>query len=91
MDIIHDKDKRQFILPLSDGLKAKVEYILDNSNDMRLVHSEVPYELRGQGVGKDLVLKTFEKLTEEGYTATAICSYIRAVAKRHPTWSSIIS
>ena len=32
-----------------------------------------------------------KKLTEEGYTATAICSYIRAVAKRHPKWSSIIN
>ena len=90
MEIRHDKDKRQLILLIANGLEAKVEYRLDNKN-MLLIHSEVPSELRGKGVGKDLVLKTFEKLTEEGYTATAICSYIRAVAKRHPKWSSIIN
>lgn len=91
MDIIHDKTNKEFVLPLKNGGKAKVSYTLDdNSKKMRLVHSEVPHELRGQGVGKVLVLKTFEKLTEEGYQATAVCSYVRHVAIRNSKWSSII-
>lgn len=90
MKLIHDQEHHQFILPLDNGLEARVEYVQDGNN-LRLVHSEVPYELRGKGIGKELVLKTFELLTQEGYTATAICSYIRAVARRHPTWNSIIN
>ena len=57
---------------------------------MYLVHSEVPYNLRGQGIGKILVEKTFEKLTEEGYKAVAVCSYIQAVAKQSKKWNTII-
>jgi predicted GNAT family acetyltransferase len=57
---------------------------------MYLVHSEVPYQLRGRGIGKELVLKTFEKLTEEGYKAVAICTYIKAIKNRDPKWKEII-
>jgi len=42
------------------------------------------------GIGKELVIKTFEMLWEEGYDAEAICGYIRAVANSHPKWSMII-
>ncbi|QDH78573.1 N-acetyltransferase [Echinicola soli] len=90
MDIIHDKTNKEFVLPLENGTKATVSYILDNASEMRLVHSEVPPALRGQGVGKELVLKTFEKLTEEGYRAKAVCRYVRHVARRDPKWSGII-
>ncbi|WP_460218150.1 N-acetyltransferase [Psychroserpens sp. MEBiC05023] len=88
LDIEHDKDNARFILDINGEL-AKVEYKL-NENTMYLVHSEVPYNLRGKGIGKVLVEKTFEKLTEEGYNAIAICSYIKAVAKRNNVWNSII-
>ena len=66
-----------------------VEYVLKNDK-MYLVHSEVPYNLRGKGIGKELVLKTFEKLTEEGNKAVAVCSYIVAIKNRDSYWSTII-
>ncbi|RZN83422.1 MAG: N-acetyltransferase [Winogradskyella sp.] len=88
MDIKHDKDHSRFTLNINGEL-AKVDYTLKD-NKMYLVHSEVPYNLRGQGIGKILVEKTFEKLTEEDYKAVAVCSYIKAVAKRSDTWNKII-
>ena len=72
-----------------DGQTAKVEYKIKHGK-MHLLYSEVPYKLRGNGIGKELVEKTFEKLTEEGFQAVAVCSYIRAVALRSPKWSTII-
>ena len=86
--IRHDKDNKRFILDINGGF-AKVDYQLRNDK-MYLVHSEVPYHLRGQGIGKVLVEKTFEKLTEEAYKAVAICSYIKAVARRSEKWNKII-
>lgn len=90
MEIIHDKANKQFVLPLENGLKAKVVYTLNNASEISLVYSEVPDQLRGQGIGKELVLKTFEKLTAEGYKATAVCGYVKSVAKGHPEWNAII-
>ena len=88
LDIKHDKNNNRFTLDINGEL-AKVEYKLKD-NKMYLVHSEVPYNLRGKGIGKVLVEKTFEKLTEEGYKAIAVCSYVKAVARRNEKWNKII-
>lgn len=88
LEIKHDKDNREFILDINGEL-AKVEYTLKD-NKMYLVHSEVPYSLRGQGIGKILVEKAFKQLTTEGYEAVAICSYIKLVASRNNKWKHLI-
>mgnify|MGYP006108885045 CR=1 FL=1 len=87
--LTHDHEEHRYTLHLDNGKEAYVSYSLE-SKMMRLTYSYVPPELRGGGVGKELVEKTFEMLTEEGYKAEAICSYIRAIAHRHDKWSTII-
>lgn len=88
LDIVHDKEHMRFTLDINGEL-AKVDYSINNDK-MYLNHSEVPFNLRGQGIGKVLVEKTFEQLTKEGYKAVAVCTYIKAVAKRSDKWSKII-
>ncbi|MEZ4840915.1 MAG: N-acetyltransferase [Flavobacteriaceae bacterium] len=88
LTLIHKKGNHKFTLDIN-GEEAKVEYVVKEGK-MYLIHSEVPYLLRGRGIGKELVLKTFEKLTEEGYKAVAVCSYIKAVKNRDPYWKDII-
>ncbi len=88
LQLIHDIDSQQFVLDIN-GENAKVEYNL-RDGQMFLVHSEVPYNLRGQGIGKVLVEKSFEKLTKEGFQAVAVCTFIKAIAKRSEKWQSII-
>lgn len=72
-----------------NGDIAKVVYQLRN-NKMYLTYSEVPVKLRGKGYGKKLVEGSFDQLTKEGYTAVAVCSYIKAIAVRSEKWNSII-
>ncbi|MCM4163729.1 MULTISPECIES: GNAT family N-acetyltransferase [unclassified Arenibacter] len=84
----HEKDNNRFTMSI-DGEIAKVVYQL-RDDKMYLTYSEVPYTLRGKGYGKELVERTFEQLTKEGYTAVAVCSYIKAVARRSEKWKSII-
>jgi predicted GNAT family acetyltransferase/glutaredoxin len=88
IDIVHDKENQCFTLDINGAL-AKVAYVLKDGK-MYLTHSEVPFNLRGHGIGKVLVEKTFEKLTAEHYTAVAICSYIKAVRNRNKHWNGII-
>lgn len=88
MKVIHDKEKQQFTMEV-DGEIAKVDYTLKDGK-MYLEYSEVPFNIRGQGIGKILVEKTFEKLTEEGYQAVAVCGYIKSVARNSEKWKAII-
>lgn len=88
MEVQHQSDKNRFTMNMEGG-QAKVEYKMRDGT-MYLVYSEVPPELRGQGMGKQLVEKTFKKLTEEGYKAVAVCSYVKSVARNSEKWNSII-
>ncbi|MEM9142374.1 MAG: N-acetyltransferase [Bacteroidota bacterium] len=88
LKIEHNKESKKFTMDIN-GEEARIEYT-KRDGKMYLVHSEVPYNLRGRGIGKELVLKTFEKLTEENYNAVAVCTYIKAVKNRHPKWKDII-
>lgn len=88
-EIKHHPDRQQFTLEV-DGKIAKIDYTKLNDK-LYLNHSEVPYELRGKGVGKVLVEKAFEYIEEHGMRAIAICSFIKIVAQHSPKWNSIIA
>lgn len=88
--IIHQEEENKFILNIEDGGEAFLDYEVEEGV-LQLVYSEVPSQYRGKGVGKDLVLKTFEKLTEEGYKAKAHCGYIKAIRDRSEKWKDIIA
>lgn len=87
--LIHDKIDRKFILKLENNEQAEVVYTTE-AGILKLVYSEVPTHLRGQEIGKELVERTFEQLTNEGFKARAVCSYIRAIAMRSAKWKEII-
>tara|TARA_R110002050_G_scaffold133134_6_gene255460 strand:+ start:5191 stop:5499 length:309 start_codon:yes stop_codon:yes gene_type:complete len=88
LTVQHDKENKRFTMAINDEI-AKIEYEL-RDDKMYLTYSEVPHNLRGKGYGKELVECTFEQLTKEGYKAVAVCSYIKAVARRNENWNSII-
>lgn len=88
MEVNHDKEKQSFVMDVS-GQEARVDYILKDGK-MHLIYSEVPPALRGKGMGKKLVERTFDKLTQEGFQAVAVCSFIRLVARRSEKWKNII-
>ena len=91
-EITHDKENSQLYLE-AEGARALVDYKIRNDR-MYLTHSEVPHELRGNGIGKVLVEKSLEKLIAEGYDKKyriiAKCPFIKYVADKSEKWSEII-
>ena len=91
--VIHDKENNQLYLE-AEGARALIDYKI-RKNRMYLTHSEVPVELRGNGIGKILVEKSLEKLLEESYDKEykiiAKCSFIKYVVAKNPKWSEIVS
>ena len=88
--IKHKPEQKRFELELENGLTAFIMYKRKNDH-LALIHSEVPESLRGQGIGKKLVLKTLEQIEKEGLTATAYCPYIKAVVLDSEKWKNIIN
>ncbi len=58
---------------------------------MYLTHSEVPKELRGNGIGKILVEKLVEDGYDKEYRIIAKCPFITYFVENSPKWSEIIS
>ncbi|NNK80321.1 MAG: N-acetyltransferase [Flavobacteriales bacterium] len=87
--IIHDSIAKRFILEV-DGKQAFVNYSLKDGI-MRLLYAETPFELRGQGIGHELVEKTFDYIREHDMKAIAICGFIRAVRYSSDKWNDCIS
>ncbi len=91
-EITHDKENSQLTLEI-DGARALIDYKIRN-NRMYLTHSEVPVELRGNGIGKILIEKGLTKLVEEGYDKEyriiAKCPFIKYYVAKNPKWAHIV-
>jgi len=88
LKVHHDKENKKFTMAMNDETAVVTYKLVDGK--MFLTYSEIPIKLRGKGYGKELVEGTFEQLTLEGYKAVAVCSYIKAVARRSAKWNTII-
>lgn len=84
----HNKENQSFVMEF-DGGQAEVNYSV-RDGVFYLNHSEVPRHLRGKGIGKVVVEKTFEYLEENGIKAISVCSYIRIIAQRNSRWHKFL-
>jgi uncharacterized protein len=65
-----------------DGLLAELRY-RRNGNRLVLVHTGVPAELEGRGLGGVLVAAAAERAVREGLTVVPLCPFARAWLERH--------
>ena len=66
-----------------DGHLAELVY---RTRDGRLVliHTGVPDELEGRGLGADLVRAAIDKAENNGMTVVPLCPFARSWLERHP-------
>ena len=76
----HDENLQEFSLKIN-GAKAFISYSKEDGV-IYLNHTEVPVSLRGQGVGKMLVEKTYKYIQKKNLQAVAVCSYAKSVSDR---------
>ena len=66
-----------------DGLLAELPY-RRNGNRLVLIHTEVPEELEGRGLGGALVTAAVDHGAREGLTVVPLCPFARGWLQRHP-------
>jgi predicted GNAT family acetyltransferase len=65
------------------GLLAELPYRL-NGKRLVLIHTEVPEELEGRGLGGSLVTAAIDRAAREGLTVVPLCPFARGWLERHP-------
>jgi len=78
----------EFVLRLDGERYGFLEFTRPEVGIMRIEYVEVSAELRGTGLGKQLVEKAVAFAKDAGLKVVPICSYARAVIERDPAMSA---
>jgi predicted GNAT family acetyltransferase len=72
------------------GSTAFIEYKL-SGHTIFLIHTEVPKELEGKGVGGAIVQKTLQYAKDNNYKIVPLCPFVRSYLERHKEWNDIVA
>ena len=78
----------EFVLRLDGQRRGYLEYSRPDVGIMHIEYVEVTPELRGSGLGRQLVQKAVEFARESNLRVVPICPYARAVIQRDPSMSA---
>ena len=81
-DVIDNTDASRFELR-ADGWLAELVYRI-RGDRLVLVHTEVPVELEGRGIGGRLVTAAVDRAAREKLTLVPLCPFARGWLERHP-------
>ena len=81
-DIVNDSTHERLVLD-RDGFTSELVYRVEG-DDLVVVHTEVPEELRGRGIGGQLVRASVELARDMGLRIAPSCPFARKWLKDHP-------
>ena len=85
-EVTDNTDASRFELR-ADGWLAELIYRI-RGDRLVLVHTEVPVELEGRGIGGRLVTAAVDRAAREGLTLVPLCPFARGWLERHPETAS---
>ena len=73
-----------------DGNVAYLQFDTDDRGWMTIWHTEVPPELRGQGVASELVKTAFEYARDNHLHVDVVCPLAASLAAKRPEYQALI-
>ena len=89
IELVNNETRHKFELTV-DGYTSFIDYLHKNDK-YYLIHTEVPVELEGKGVGGALVEKALAYLEARNFKIVPMCAYIQGFIKHHPEWSRMVA
>lgn len=83
-------DALEFVLRIDGERLGSLDYTLPDAAVMRIEYVEVAPELRGSGLGRQLVAAAVDWARESDRKIVPICGYARAVMMRDPAMSALL-
>ena len=87
---LRDNEERDRFELDVDGITAFVDY-RKSPGTITLVHTEVPPELGGRGVGSRLARATLDAVRAQGRTLSVECPFIRSFMAKHPEYNDLLA
>jgi predicted GNAT family acetyltransferase len=83
-------EKHRYELEI-DGHVAFIVYRRRDNGTITLVHTEVPKELGGRGVGSTLVRAVLEAVRAEGLKLVVTCPFVSAWMDKHREYDDLLA
>jgi uncharacterized protein len=87
-DVVNNKARDRFELTVDGHLAATYYKLADGV--ITFVHTEVPPELGGQGVGSRLVKGALDQVRADGLKVIAECPFVNAYIGKHPEYADLL-
>ena len=89
-DKFRDNEERHRFELHVDGIIAFVAY-RKSPGAITLVHTEVPPELGGRGVGSRLARATLDAVRGQGRVLSVECEFIQSFMAKHPEYNDLLA
>ena len=87
-DIIDNKTHHRFELDV-EGHVAKSFYRIENGV-ITFIHTEVPPELGGKGIGSRLIKGALDQVRTSGLKVIAECPFVKAYIEKHAEYADLV-
>lgn len=88
IEVRHDEDGQRFVATV-DGAEAHLSYRPAGPDTLEYESTYVPDELRGRGVGQELVLAALDHARDQGLRVIPTCSFVARVVAHFPEYQEI--
>jgi hypothetical protein len=86
---VRDNTERQRFELDADGHVAFSNY-KRSGGLLTILHTEVPKELEGRGIGSTLVRGVLDIARAQGLKVHAVCPFVKTYLDRHPDYSDLL-
>ena len=87
--VVDQQDQHRFTLETDAG-PAFLTYRREDDR-LVLLHTEVPVEAEGQGLGSTLVRAALDQVREAGQRVVPLCPFVTAWLRRHPDYADLVT
>ncbi|WP_396177708.1 GNAT family N-acetyltransferase [Flavobacterium sp.] len=90
MKVVKVSSNNRFELEHNESI-AFIEFDKIEPNILDLVHTEVPKEVAGNGVGSKLVEGALQYCKQNDLNVIPSCAFVKNFINKHPEWNDFIS
>jgi uncharacterized protein len=87
-DIVNNTAQHRYELAVDGHIAASYYEIGDGV--ITLVHTEVPPELGGKGIGSRLIKGVLDQVRAEGLKVIVQCAFAKAYVDKHPDYADLL-
>ena len=87
-DVDNNQTKHRYELAVDGQIAATYYAIADGV--ITFIHTEVPPELGGKGIGSKLIKGALDRVRADGLKVIAQCPFVKAYIEKHPDYADLL-